>query len=186
MTASARPPVGGSVAGAHNAAPSLSDVPVGQRGSDAPAGSARVQSETGPTTWAANADENMEPRSLGELINEVTADLSTLMRQEVALAKAEMTQSAKRAGKVAGMFGGAGYAAHLVLLFLSIAAWWAIGTAIGLGWSALIIAAIWAIVAAVLAARGRAEMAHISGLEKTAETVKKIPNALKGEEELNR
>jgi hypothetical protein len=84
------------------------------------------------------------------------------------------------------MFGGAGYAAHLVLLFLSIAAWWAIGTAIGLGWSALIIAAIWAIVAAVLAARGRAEMAHISGLEKTAETVKKIPNALKGEEELNR
>jgi hypothetical protein len=161
-------------------------MPVGQRGSDAPAGSARVQSESGPTTWAANADENMEPRSLGELINEVTADLSTLMRQEVALAKAEKTQPANRAAQLAGMFGGAGYAAHLVLLFLSIAAWWAIGTAIGLGWSALIIAAIWAIVAAVLAARGRAEMAHISGLEKTAETVKKIPNALKGEEELNR
>jgi hypothetical protein len=165
----------------------LGDVPVG-RGGDAGLNAARVPADSGPMTEAGPADsgETGETRSLGELINEVAGDLSTLMRQEVALAKAELTQSAKRAGKSAGMFGGAGYAAHLVLLFLSIAAWWAIGTALGLGWSALIIAALWAIVAAILAARGRAEMAHVTGLEQTTETVKKIPNAMKGEEELNR
>jgi hypothetical protein len=127
-----------------------------------------------------------EPRSLGELIGELTGDMSTLMRQEVALAKAELTQTAKKAGKGAGMFGGAGYAAHLVLLFLSVALWWAIGIAIGLGWSALVVAAIWAVIAAVLAVLGRAEFARVTGLERTTETVKKIPNAVKGDEELNR
>jgi hypothetical protein len=127
-----------------------------------------------------------EPRSLGELIGEITGDLSTLMRQEVALAKAELTQTAKKAGKGAGMFGGAGYAAHLMLLFLSVAVWWAIGSAIGLGWSALIVAAIWAVIATVLAVLGRGEFARVTGLERTTETVKKIPNAVKGDEELNR
>ncbi len=91
------------------------------------------------------------PRSLGELVGEITSDLSTLMRQEVELAKAEATQSAKRAGKGAGMFGGAGVAGHFVLLFLSISLWWALGDGMGHGWSALIVAAIWAVIAVVLA-----------------------------------
>ena len=84
-----------------------------------------------------------EGRSLGELISEITGDLSTLVQQEIALAKAEATQSAKRAGKGAGMFGGAGFAGYMVALFLSIALWWAIGDGIGHGWSALIVAALW-------------------------------------------
>jgi hypothetical protein len=127
-----------------------------------------------------------EPRSLGELVGEIASDLSLLMRQEVELAKAEVTESARRAGKGAGMFGGAGVAGHMVLLFLSVAVWWALGTAIGLGWSALIVAGIWAVIAAVLAMMGRKEMSEIRGLNRTAETVKKIPNALKGNEEENR
>ncbi|TFC62124.1 phage holin family protein [Cryobacterium sp. TMT2-15-1] len=48
--------------------------------------------------------------SLGDLLGEVTRDVSTLVRQEVALAKAEVRQSATRAGKGAGLLGGAGYA----------------------------------------------------------------------------
>jgi len=126
------------------------------------------------------------PRSLGELVGEITSDLSTLMRQEVELAKAELTQSAKRAGKGAGMFAGAGVAGHFVLLFLSIALWWALGNAIGHGWSALIVAVLWGIVAAVLALRGKKEFAQIQGMDRTADTVKKIPNAIKGNEEENR
>ena len=126
------------------------------------------------------------PRSLGELVGEITADLSTLMRQEVELAKAEATQSAKRAGKGAGMFGGAGVAGHFVLLFLSISLWWALGDGMGHGWSALVVAAIWAVIAAVLALAGRKEFAAIRGLDRTAETVKKIPNAVKGNEQENR
>ena len=121
-------------------------------------------------------------RSLGELIGEVTEDLSTLMRQELELAKAEVQQSAARAGKGAGMLGGAAVAGYFVLLFASIALWWAIGAGTGLGWSAVIVAVIWGIIAAVLAAAGRRSLRSVRGLPKTADTVKKIPDALKGNE----
>lgn len=125
--------------------------------------------------------------SLGELFSHVTEDISTLMRQEVALAKAEATATAKKAGKGAGLLTGAGVAGHFVLLFLSVALWWGLGTLIGgYGWSALIVAAVWAVVAAVLASMGRKQLKEVDGLPKTAETVKKAPNALKGQEELNR
>ncbi len=121
-------------------------------------------------------------RSLGELISEVTGDLSTLMRQELELAKAELQQSASRAGKGAGMLGGAAVAGYFVLLFLSVALWWAIGSATGLGWSALIVAVIWGIIAAVLYTMGRSSLKEVRGIPKTADTVKKIPDALKGNE----
>ncbi len=126
------------------------------------------------------------PPSLGDLISKITTDLSTLMRQEVELAKAEATQSAKRAGKGAGMFGGAGFAGYFVVLFWSIALWWAIGDGMGHGWSALIVAVLWAIVAAVLALMGRKQLAAVRGLDRTSETLGKIPNAVKGNEEQNR
>ena len=121
-------------------------------------------------------------RSLGELISEVTGDLSTLMRQELELAKAELQQSATRAGKGAGMLGGAGVAGYFVLLFLSIALWWAIGSGTGLGWSALIVAVIWGIVSSTLYLAGRNSLKSVRGIPKTADTVKKIPDALKGNE----
>jgi hypothetical protein len=126
---------------------------------------------------------NVGDRSLGELISEVTTDLSTLMRQEVELAKAELQQSAKRAGKGTGLLGGSAVAGHFAVLFLSIALWWAIGSAIGLGWSALIVGVLWAAAAAVLASAGRSALKSIRGLPRTADTVKKIPDALKGNED---
>ncbi len=144
-------------------------------------GSHRASSDGHPVSTAEPSS-----RSLGELISEITTDLSTLMRQEVALAKAEATQSAKRAGKGAGMFGGAGFAGYFVLLFLSIALWWALGDGMGHGWSALIVAVLWAIAGAVLALIGRKEFASIRGLDRTTETLGKIPNAVKGNEEENR
>jgi hypothetical protein len=123
-----------------------------------------------------------DDRSLGELISEVTGDLSTLMRQELELAKAELQQSASRAGKGAGMLGGAAVAGYFVLLFASLALWWAIGAATGLGWSALIVAIIWGVIAAVLAVVGRTSLRSVRGIPKTTGTVKKIPDALKGNE----
>jgi hypothetical protein len=123
-----------------------------------------------------------DDRSLGELISEVTGDLSTLMRQELELAKAELQQSASRAGKGAGMLGGAAVAGYFVLLFASLALWWAIGAATGLGWSALIVAIIWGVIAAVLTVVGRTSLRSVRGIPKTTGTVKKIPDALKGNE----
>src|SRR3954452_19548775 len=130
-----------------------------------------------------STEETSSRPSIGALLGDVSKDISDLMRQELALAKAEATQSATRAGKGAGMFGGAGVAGHFVLLFLSIALWWALGDGMGHGWSALIVAAIWAVIGGVLVLVGRKEFAEIRGLDRTAETVKKIPNAVKGNEE---
>jgi hypothetical protein len=80
------------------------------------------------------------------------------------------------------MLGGAAVAGYLVLLFVSIALWWAIGSATGLGWSALIVAVLWGIIGAVLYTVGRSSLKSVRGIPKTADTVKKIPDALKGNE----
>jgi len=139
-----------------------------------------------PTTTAPAVSTTSAEPSIGELLSATTRDLSTLLRQEVELAKAELRESASQTGKGVGMLAGAGIAGHFTLLFLSLALWWAIGQAIGLGWSAVVVALIWGIVAGALAATGRAEMKRVRGLPDTADTISKIPNALKGHEEENR
>lgn len=121
--------------------------------------------------------------SLGDLLGEVSRDISTLMRQEVELAKAELRQSAMRAGKGAGMYGGAGVAGWFTVLFLSIALWWALGYLMGNAWSAVLVAAIWAVVAVVLYFVGKREFDEVRGMPDTVESVKKIPEALKRNEE---
>lgn len=131
-------------------------------------------------------DDPSQGRSIGELLSQVTTDMSTLVRQEVALAKAEATESAKKASKAGGMFAGAAVAGHLFLVFASVALWWALGNAIGRGWSALVVALLWAIVAGVLALMGKKNMEQVQGLPRTSETLKKVPPAAKGHEEENR
>jgi hypothetical protein len=138
-----------------------------------------TESQIPPTPAQAKA----ESTSLGDLLGEVTRDISTLMRQEVELAKAELKQSTAQAGKGAGMLAGAGVAGHFVLLFLSLALWYALGELMGLGWSAVVVAVLWAIVAAVLASIGRKELKAVKGMPQTAETIQEIPETLKPREE---
>ena len=130
--------------------------------------------------------EAEDGRSLGEVMGDLTRNVSTLLQQEVALAKAELSQSGKRAGKGIGLFAGAAIAGILFLVFLSVSAWWGLGQFIGNQWSALIVAAVWVIIAIILALAGKKEMERIRGLPTTAETLGKVPNALKGHEEENR
>ncbi|MBF0686190.1 MAG: phage holin family protein [Cellulomonas sp.] len=172
MTGPGDPTVAAGLRGAPGAAPPPGVVP--------PAGA--VPPPSGTPVGATGADADDRP-SLGDLIGNVTQDLSLLVRQEVELAKAELSQTAKRAGKGSGLLAGAGVAGYFVLLFLSCALWW--GLPMGRAWAAVVVAAIWAIIAAVMAQRGRGEMKRVKGMPRTAETVKKIPNALKGDEEAN-
>jgi hypothetical protein len=137
-----------------------------------------VSSPLGPTTSAPDSRA-----SVGELFSEVAEDLSTLLRQEVELAKAELRQSATRAGKGAGLLAGAGVSGHMVLLFASVGAWWGIGDATGHGWSALIVAAIWLVIAAILGLMGRREISAVPGIPQTTQTVKQIPDAIRGNED---
>ncbi len=120
-------------------------------------------------------------RSVGDLIGEVSNDLSTLMRQELALAKAEVKAEATKTGKAAGMLGGAGFAGYMVALFVSIALWWALANGMDEGWAALIVAALWAVVGAVLYSMGRARLKSVHPKpERTVQTLKEVPDALKG------
>jgi hypothetical protein len=140
-----------------------------------------------PTTPTAGPELGQEQRpSLGERFADVSKDLSELVRQEIELAKAEAKQSASRAGQGAGLLAAAGVAAYFTLLFLSVLLWWGVGNTTGRGWSALITAAVWAVIGVVLGLVGRARLKNVRGLDRTSETVKKIPDALKGHEENNR
>jgi hypothetical protein len=121
--------------------------------------------------------------SLGELVGEVTRDLSTLMRQEVQLAKVELKESATKTAKGAGLLGGAGYGAGMAIFFLSVALWWALAQVMGGGWAAVVVAVIWAAIAGILFVIGRAQLKQVEGAPQTVETIKEIPETLKRNEE---
>jgi hypothetical protein len=119
--------------------------------------------------------------SVGQLISEVTSDLSKLVRQELELAKAEVRQEATKSGKAIGMLGGAGFAGYMVALFISIALWWCLANVMDEGWAALIVAVLWAVIAAVLASIGRKRLREVNPKpERTIQTIKEVPDALKG------
>lgn len=122
---------------------------------------------------------DVSQRSFGELMGEVTQDLSTLVRQEVELAKAELREEGKKAGKAAAFFTGAGIAGFLVLLFLSTALWQGLANVMDPGWAALIVAVLWAAIGGALFVVARGKAREMRGLPRTAETAKEIPHALK-------
>ncbi|MGK5558511.1 phage holin family protein [Actinomadura kijaniata] len=121
---------------------------------------------------ATGAPPQEEP-SLGQLLGAVTADLQKLFRQEIELAKVEMRTEAVKTGKAAGMLGGAGFAASMVLLFGSLAVVYGLANVMDTGWAALLVTVVWAVVAAVLYVLGRSRMREVSPKpEQTIETLK--------------
>ena len=130
----------------------------------------------GPVTGPDIADA-----SVGQLLGQVAQDLSTLMRQEIELAKAEVKEEVTKTAKGAGMLGGAGFAGYMVVLFASIALWWGLANLMDQGWAALVVTAIWAVIAAVLFAVGRARLKQVNPKpERTVATVKEVPETIKG------
>jgi putative superfamily III holin-X len=131
-----------------------------------------------PMTEAGHPD--VEGTSVGALMGEVAKDLSTLMRQELELAKVEVKAEAKKAAAGAGMFGAAGFAGYMVLLFLSIALWWALENVMDAGLAALIVAVLWGVIGAVAFVMGRKKFAEVNPKpERTMETLSQVPGALK-------
>ena len=71
----------------------------------------------------------------------------------------------------------------MAVLFLSIALWWGLGHLIDNGWSAVVVALIWAIIAGILYLQGRKKLKEVQGMPQTADSLKKIPDTLKKNEE---
>ncbi|MFJ5730972.1 phage holin family protein [Streptomyces paradoxus] len=110
---------------------------------------------------------------MGELLSTVTSDVQQLFRQEVELAKAEVRQEATKAGKAAGMYGGAGFAGYMVALLLTLAAMFGLANVMDLGWAALIVTAIWAVIGLLLYRQGGERMRTVSAKpEQTRQTLK--------------
>jgi hypothetical protein len=112
-------------------------------------------------------------RPIGDLVKDLAGQTSTLVRQEIQLAQAELTSKGKVAGRGAGMLAGAGVAALLALGALTACLIAALDTAMPLWLAALIVTLLWGVIGAVLAARGRKELQQATPpVPQTVETVK--------------
>jgi hypothetical protein len=119
-------------------------------------------------------------KSIGELIGEVSDDLSRLFRQEIELAKSEMKAEAGKAGRAAGMLGAAGVGGLMTVVLLSFALVFALGAVMPLGWAALIVAVLWAVASAILYTTGRQRMREVDPMpRRTVETLKEDAQWLK-------
>lgn len=112
-------------------------------------------------------------RSLGDIVGDIATDLTTLIKQELELAKTEAKDAAVKAGKSAGMFGGAGVAGLLMLISLTLTLIWLLDNWMPLELAAFILTIVWAAIAGVLALRGRTELKQMNPpLETTQQTLK--------------
>jgi len=108
-------------------------------------------------------DEALE-RTLGQLVADATTDISSIMRSEIALAKAEMSSDAKKAGLGAGLFAAAGVFAFLALILLLIAAAYGLVAAGLAPWLAfLIVAVALLLVGAIMVAVGKHNIDNLKG-----------------------
>jgi uncharacterized membrane protein YqjE len=97
-------------------------------------------------------------RPIGELVKDLAGQTSTLVRQEIKLAQAELTTKGKVAGRGVGMLVAAAIAGLLALIALTAGLIAALDTGLPLWLAALIVMLLWGVVGAVLATRGRKEL----------------------------
>src|ERR1700752_5394072 len=108
--------------------------------------------------------------SLGELLSELTSDLSTLLRKEVELAKSEAREEIGQAGKAAAMLAAAGGAGGLALVVVSLAGVWRLGQGGNTALSFAIVGIAWAVAAAVLGVTGKRRLGVVQPLPQTTQT----------------
>ena len=119
-------------------------------------------------------DGDLRDRSIGELLKQLSQETSTLVRQELDLAKAEMAEKGKHAGKGIGLFSGAGLFGLGAFLALTTAIIAALSLVMDVWLAALIVAVVYGVVAAVLAKSGQSQVkeATPAAPEQTVETLK--------------
>lgn len=107
---------------------------------------------------AANGSHDLHQRPTGELLRDLSEQTTTLVKQEIELAKAELGEKGKKAGAGAGMFGGAGLFGTFAFAALTTTIVAALDAAMPLWLAALIVAVVYGAVAAVLGLRGKRQI----------------------------
>lgn len=129
-------------------------------------------------TQTSAPSEHEEP-TIGRLIADTTRDFSTLIRDEIELAKTELKVSVKAGGVSIAFFAVAGFIAVLAVIMISIAFalfldWLFAGTATAF----LIVFAVYMLVAALLALLGIKKIKQVKAPERTIESVKETKQVL--------
>ena len=120
------------------------------------------------TTIGSRPDSVGTDHKLTDLVTSATRDLSALVRDEVALAKAEVRRDVKRAATGGGLFAVAGVLAVFALIMLSFAAAYGIHAAgLGLAWSWLIVGGAYLLLGAVCGGIGVLWLKRIRGVDAT-------------------
>jgi uncharacterized membrane protein YqjE len=128
---------------------------------------------TGIGQGGPSGEKGEDSRSVGDIVGDIASDLSTMVRSELELAKTEARAEVAKAGKGAGLLGGAAIAGYFALLFLSLFVMYLLADAMDVEWAALIVFAVWAIAAAVMGVLGRARIKTVNpALDRTQETLK--------------
>jgi hypothetical protein len=102
-----------------------------------------------------HGSDELREQPIGDLLKQLSQETTTLVKQELDLAKAEMSVKAKEGGKGAGLLGGGAVAALLFLGALTATLIGLLDTAMKFWLAALIVTVIWGAVAAVLALQGK-------------------------------
>lgn len=121
--------------------------------------------------------------TLGKLVMDAQRDISTLISQEIALAKSEIKVSVRHGGLGIGLFAGAAFLGLLAVIMLSVAIAYFIhwnGAGLDLHWAFLIVFGLYVVIAALLAFVGIKQVKQVKAPERAIQQGKQIPSALKG------
>jgi len=122
--------------------------------------------------------------TIGRLVTDASRDISSLITQEIQLAKSELKVSVKAGGMGIGLFAAAGFVAVLAIIMLSVAFAYLIhwnGDGLDLQWAFLIVFGVYLIVAALLGFVGYRKFKQVGPPDKAIEQGKEIPKALRGQ-----
>lgn len=147
---------------------------ISQQRADGSQGSGSQRS--GSQRQSAEARLDVEPKrpddSIGDLLSEAVREITDLFRKEVELAKVEARVEVREAAQGAAALIGAALAATLFLALGSVALAMLLDEAMHRAWAFTIVAAIWLLIAIVLAGVGRARLRRLRPLPETIETLK--------------
>ncbi|MET9338654.1 phage holin family protein [Nonomuraea sp. NPDC003804] len=129
--------------------------------------------------------QTSDEESLGALVAQATDHISTLVRSEIELAKAELRFDAKRVGTAAGLFAAAAFMAHLCLILASFAIAYLL-VEIGLAtWLAFtIVTVFYLLVAALLVFVGTRRLKGLAGMQRTTRSLRELKEIATPEGEL--
>lgn len=136
-----------------------------------------TQASNAPVTRPHSDVPSKDDPTLGKLVADASRDISSLVRQEIALAKSELRISVKAGGFGIGLFAGAAFIGVLAIIMLSVAiAYFIHMTGLDLAWCFLIVFVLYVLLAALLAFVGTKKVKQVRAPERAIHQAQEMKN----------